>query len=58
MASSMRNLAPHLVTHSLPPTPKDLYKLLGVSGPTPKDVHTLLGVCGPAPKDVHRLLGA
>ena len=58
MASSMRNLAPHLVTHSLPPTPKDVYKLLGVSGPTPKDVHTLLGVCGPTPKDVHRLLGA
>ena len=26
------------------PTPKDVYKLLGVRGPTPKDVYTLLGV--------------
>ena len=25
------------------PTPKDVYKLLGVSGPTSKDVYTLLG---------------
>ena len=43
MASSMRKLAPQLVTLSPPPTPRDAYKLLGVSepGPTPKDVHTL-----------------
>ena len=27
-----------------PPTPKDVYKLLGVQGPTPKDVYKLLGV--------------
>ena len=51
MASSMRKLAPQLVTLSPPPTPKDVYKLLGVSegqssGPTPKDVHRLLGVSG------------
>jgi len=26
------------------PTPKDVYKLLGVRGPTPKDVYKLLGV--------------
>ena len=58
MASFMRKLAPQLVTHTPPPTPKDVYKLLGVSGPTPKDVHTLMGVSGPTPKDVHRLLGA
>ena len=25
-----------VVTHSPLPTPKDVYKLLGVSGPTPK----------------------
>ena len=58
MASSMRYLAPQLVTHSPPPTPKDVYKLLGVSGPTPKDVYKLLGVSGPTPKDVYKLLGA
>ena len=38
---------PKLVTQvgdlSPPPTPKDVYKLLGVSGPTPKDVYKLLG---------------
>ena len=48
----------HLVTHSLPPTPKGLYKLLGVSGPTPKDVHTLYtagGLWTHPTKDVHRL---
>ena len=57
MASSMRKLTPKLVTLSPPPTPKDVYKLLGVSGPTPKDVHTLPGVSGPCTaKDVHRLL--
>ena len=39
------------------PTPKDVYKLLGVRGPTPKDVYKLLGVRGPTPKDVHKLLG-
>ena len=43
------------------PTPKDVYKLLGVRGPTPKDVYKLLGVRGPthgpAPKDVYKLLG-
>ena len=45
MASSMRKLAPpQLVTLSPLPTPKDVYKLLGVSGPTPKDVYKLLGV--------------
>ena len=43
MASFMRKLAPQLVTHTPPPTPKDVYKLLGVSGPTPKDVYKLLG---------------
>ena len=43
MASSMRKLAPQLVTLSPPPTPKDVYRLLGVSGPTPKDVYKLLG---------------
>ena len=26
------------------PTPKDVYKLLGVRGPTSKDVYKLLGV--------------
>ena len=57
MASSMRKLAPQLVTLSPLPTPKDVYKLLGVSGPTPKDVHRLLGVSGPTPKDVYKLLG-
>ena len=31
------------------PTPKDVYKLLGVRGPTPKDVYKLLGVRGPRP---------
>ena len=46
MASSMRKLTPKLVTLSPPPTPKDVYKLLGVSGPTPKDVYTLLGHSG------------
>ena len=35
MASSMRKLTPKLVTVSPPPTPKDVYKLLGVSGLTP-----------------------
>ena len=44
MASSMRKLTPKLVTLSPPPTPKDVYKLLGVSGLTPKDVYKLLGV--------------
>ena len=39
------------------PTPKDVYKLLGVRGPTPKDVYKLLGVRGPTPKDVYKLLG-
>eukprot|EP00964_Phaeocystis_antarctica_P085724 scaffold54206_cov69-Phaeocystis_antarctica.AAC.1 len=39
------------------PTPKDVYKLLGVRGPTPKDVYKLLGVSGPTPKDVYKLLG-
>ena len=39
-------------------TPKDVYKVLGVSGPTPKDVYKLLGVSGPTPKDVYTLLGA
>ena len=39
------------------PTPKDVYKLLGVRGPTPKDVYTLLGVRGPTPKDLYKLLG-
>ena len=39
------------------PTPKDVYKLVGVRGPTPKDVHKLLGVRGLTPKDVHTLLG-
>ena len=59
MASSMRKLTPKLVTLSPPPTPKDVYKLLGVSasGPTPKDVHRLLGVSGPTLKDVYKLLG-
>ena len=59
MASSMRKLTPKLVTLSPPPTPmpKDVYKLLGVSGPTPKDVYKLLGVSGPTPKDVYKLLG-
>ena len=57
MASSMRKLAPQLVTLSPPPTPKDVYKLLGVSGLTPKDVHRLLGISGPTPKDVYKLLG-
>ena len=28
------------------PTPKDVYKLLGVRGPTPKDVYKLLGHSG------------
>ena len=41
MASSMRKLTPKLVTLSPPPTPKDVYKLLGGSGLTPKDVHKL-----------------
>ena len=58
MASSMRKLTPKLVTLSPPPTPKDVYKLLGASGPTPKDVYKLLGVSGPTPKDVYKLLGA
>ena len=40
-----------------PPTPKDVYKLLGVWGPPPKDVYRLLGVWGPPPKDVYRVLG-
>ena len=53
----MRKLAPQLVTLSPPPTPKDVYRLLGFSGPTPKDVHRLLGVSGPTPKDVYKLLG-
>ena len=57
MASSMRKLTPKLVTLSPPPTPKDVYKLLGVSGHTPKDVHRLLGISGPTPKDVYKLLG-
>ena len=55
MASSMRKLTPKLVTLSPPPTPKDVYKLLGVSGPTPKDVYKLLGVrqwTRATPKDV------
>ena len=39
MASSTRKLTPKLVTLSPPPTPKDVYKVLGVSGPTPKDVY-------------------
>eukprot|EP00964_Phaeocystis_antarctica_P101763 scaffold67247_cov33-Phaeocystis_antarctica.AAC.1 len=39
------------------PTPKDVYKLLGVRGPTPKDVYKLLGVRGPTPKEVYKLLG-
>jgi hypothetical protein len=38
MASSMRKLAPQLMNLSPPPTPKDVHRLLGVSGPTPKDV--------------------
>ena len=46
MASSMRKLTPKLVTLSPPPTPKDVYKLLGVRGPTPKDVYKLLGHSG------------
>ena len=58
MASLMRKLAPQLVTHPPQPTPKDVYKLLGVSGPTPKDVYKLLGVSGPTPTDVYKLLGA
>ena len=62
MASSMRKLTPKLVTLSPPPTPKDVYKLLGVSGPAvdspqTKDVHRLLGISGPTPKDVYKLLG-
>ena len=57
MASSMRKLTPKLVTLSPPPTPKDVYKLLGVTGLTPKDVHRLLGISGPTPKDVYKLLG-
>ena len=57
MASSMRKLTPKLVTLSPLPTPKDVYKLLGVSGLTPKDVHKLLGISGPTPKDVYKLLG-
>ena len=57
MASSTRKLTPKLVTLSPPPTPKDVYKLLGVSGLTPKDVHRLLGISGPTPKDVYKLLG-
>ena len=51
----MRKLTPKLVTLSPPPTPKDVYKLLGVSGPTPKDVYKLLGVrqwTRATPKDV------
>ena len=39
MASFMRRLAPQLVTHPPPLTPKDVYKLLGVSGPIPKDLY-------------------
>ena len=43
--------------HPAHPTPKDVYRLLGVRGPTPKDVYKLLGVQGPTPKDVYTLLG-
>ena len=57
MASSMRKLTPKLVTLSPPPTPKDVYKLLGVSGPTPKDVYKLLGAYKtPTPKSICFLL--
>ena len=58
MASSMRKLTPKLVTLSPPLTPKDVYKVLGVSGPTPKDVYKLLGVRGPTPKGCEHTLGA
>ena len=33
-------------TEARGPTPKDVYKLLGVRSPTPKDVYTLLGHSG------------
>ena len=54
MASFMRKLALQLVTHPPPPTPKDMYKLMGVSGPTPKSVAYFTG--RPTPRSKVRML--